>query len=51
VGAGGASKDQVARMVIRHLKLKEPPATEHEADALALALCAHFLATRPNGTR
>lgn len=48
VGAGGASKDQVSRMVIRHLNLKEAPATQHEADALALALCAHFLAARPN---
>jgi crossover junction endodeoxyribonuclease RuvC len=48
VGAGGASKDQVLRMVIRHLNLKEAPATQHEADALALALCAHFLAPRPN---
>lgn len=51
VGAGGASKDQVSRMVIRHLNLKEPPATEHEADALALALCAHFLSARPNDKR
>jgi crossover junction endodeoxyribonuclease RuvC len=51
VGAGGASKDQVSRMVIRHLNLKEPPATEHEADALALALCAHFLSARPNEKR
>jgi crossover junction endodeoxyribonuclease RuvC len=51
VGAGGASKDQVSRMVIRHLSLKEPPATEHEADALALALCAHFLSARPNDKR
>ncbi len=51
VGAGGASKDQVSRMVIRHLSLKEPPATQHEADALALALCAHFLSARRNDTR
>jgi len=51
VGAGGASKDQVSRMVSRHLNLKEPPATQHEADALALALCAHFLAGRQNDTR
>jgi crossover junction endodeoxyribonuclease RuvC len=51
VGAGGASKDQVSRMVIRHLSLKEPPATEHEADALALALCANFLSARPNDKR
>ena len=51
VGAGGASKDQVSRMVVRHLDLKEPPATQHEADALALALCGHFLSARRNNTR
>jgi crossover junction endodeoxyribonuclease RuvC len=47
VGAGGASKEQVLRMVVRHLNLQEAPATQHEADALALALCAHFLGGRP----
>lgn len=51
VGAGGASKDQVARMVVRHLNLKEPPATPHEADALAVALCAHFMLGRPANPR
>jgi crossover junction endodeoxyribonuclease RuvC len=51
VGAGGASKDQVARMVTRHLNLKEVPASQHEADALALALCAHFVSARQNDTR
>jgi len=51
VGAGGASKEQVFRMVIRHLELKEEPATQHEADALALALCAHFVLGRPAAAR
>jgi Holliday junction resolvasome RuvABC endonuclease subunit len=51
VGAGGASKDQVARMVARHLNLKEAPANQHEADALALALCAHFVSARQNDKR
>ncbi len=46
VGAGGASKDQLARMVTRVLDLKTPLATPHEGDALALALCAHFVAAR-----
>jgi crossover junction endodeoxyribonuclease RuvC len=51
VGAGGASKEQVSRMVVRHLNLKEEPATQHEADALALALCAHFLGGRHGEAR
>jgi len=41
-GAGDASKGQVGRMVARHLQLDAAPESEHEADALALALCAHF---------
>lgn len=41
-GRGNASKEQLGQMVARHLNLPQPPATEHEADALALALCAHF---------
>ena len=39
VGYGRASKDQVQMMVMRLLGLKEAPATEHAADALAAALC------------
>lgn len=46
VGAGGASKSQVAAMVTRLLRLAVPPATQHEADALALALCAHLAGFR-----
>lgn len=38
-GHGRAGKDQVARMVGRLLDLPEPPAPEHAADALAVAIC------------
>ncbi len=38
-GHGRAGKDQVARMVSRLLGLAEPPASEHAADALAVAVC------------
>ncbi|MGD8720004.1 MAG: crossover junction endodeoxyribonuclease RuvC [Candidatus Zixiibacteriota bacterium] len=51
VGAGGASKDQVARMVVRHLNLTEDLATQHEADALAVALCGHFMGVKAGQTR
>jgi crossover junction endodeoxyribonuclease RuvC len=47
VGAGGASKAQVAAMVTRLLNLKDPPANQHEADAFAVALCAHLTARVP----
>jgi crossover junction endodeoxyribonuclease RuvC len=38
VGQGGASKEQIQRMVSVLLRLPEPPA-EDAADALALAIC------------
>jgi crossover junction endodeoxyribonuclease RuvC len=38
-GRGGASKDQVARMVAQLLSLPEPPRPDHAADALAVAIC------------
>ncbi len=38
VGTGSASKDQVARMVVSLLGLRETPG-EDEADALAIAIC------------
>jgi crossover junction endodeoxyribonuclease RuvC len=38
-GHGRASKDQVARMVARLLDLDAPPAPDHAADALAVAIC------------
>ena len=38
-GHGRADKDQVARMVTRLLGLAAPPASDHAADALAVAIC------------
>jgi crossover junction endodeoxyribonuclease RuvC len=38
-GSGSAGKDQVGRMVARLLGLAEPPASDHTADALAVAIC------------
>ncbi len=38
-GSGRAGKDQVARMVARLLGLQAPPAPDHAADALAVAIC------------
>jgi crossover junction endodeoxyribonuclease RuvC len=38
-GRGRAAKDQVSRMVTRLLGLAAPPATDHTADALAVAIC------------
>ena len=39
VGFGGATKDQVQRMVAALLDLSEPPSPPDVADALALAVC------------
>ena len=38
-GSGAAAKDQVQRMVAALLGLEAPPASDHAADALALAIC------------
>jgi crossover junction endodeoxyribonuclease RuvC len=38
-GSGRAPKEQVARMVAALLGLPDPPAPDHAADALAVALC------------
>jgi crossover junction endodeoxyribonuclease RuvC len=38
-GHGRADKQQVARMVARLLGLGAPPAADHAADALAVAIC------------
>jgi crossover junction endodeoxyribonuclease RuvC len=38
-GYGRADKGQVQRMVATILSLREPPATTHAADALAVAIC------------
>jgi crossover junction endodeoxyribonuclease RuvC len=42
VGTGNATKDQVAYMVQRQLRLKSPPTPADAADGVAAALC-HFL--------
>ena len=44
-GSGAAGKDQVQRMVGALLSLPAPPASDHAADALALAICHSFRAT------
>jgi crossover junction endodeoxyribonuclease RuvC len=46
-GSGAAAKDQVQRMVGSLLALPEPPASDHAADALALAICHAFRARAP----
>lgn len=38
-GSGRAAKDQVGRMVQALLSLERPPAPDHAADALAVAIC------------
>jgi len=38
-GSGRAEKDQVQQMVGALLSLEEPPAPDHAADALAVAIC------------
>lgn len=38
-GSGRAGKDQIIRMVTLTLALRDAPATDHAADALAVALC------------
>jgi crossover junction endodeoxyribonuclease RuvC len=38
-GHGGAAKDQVGRMVAQLLAMAAPPAPDHAADALAVAIC------------
>jgi len=47
VGYGRATKTQIKKMVQQILTLPSPPTSEHEADALAIALChAHTLRYR-----
>ena len=38
-GFGAADKAQVQRMVMSILELQAPPANDHAADALAVAIC------------
>lgn len=41
-GSGRAGKDQLRKLVCIHLGLVTPPQSDHESDALAVALCAAF---------
>jgi crossover junction endodeoxyribonuclease RuvC len=54
-GSGAAAKEQVQRMVTSLLGLSERPASEHAADALAVAIChasqARFFSVVAAGTR
>jgi len=47
VGTGGATKDQVAYMVQRHLRLKDAPSPPDAADGVAAALCHCFVFSGP----
>jgi len=47
-GSGSAGKSQVQRMVGTLLGLPEPPASDHAADALAVAICHGAGAGRRN---
>jgi len=49
VGTGNATKDQVAYMVQRHLRLKTPPAPTDAADGVAAALCHCLVTGSPTG--
>lgn len=48
VGAGNASKGQVADMVQRHLRLQSPPRPNDASDGVAVALCHGFTGRLPN---
>ena len=46
-GTGAATKDQVAYMVRRHLRLRTDPAPSDAADGVAAALCHAFTGSLP----
>jgi len=48
VGTGGATKDQVAYMVQRQLRLKDPPRPSDAADGVAAALCHCLVSSSPS---
>ncbi len=48
VGNGNATKDQVAFMVQRQLRLKTPPSPADAADGVAAALCHCMIGTFPS---
>jgi len=47
VGTGNATKDQVAYMVQRQLRLKSPPTPADAADGVAAALCHCLVSSSP----
>jgi crossover junction endodeoxyribonuclease RuvC len=47
-GSGRASKQQVQRAIQRELRLASLPEPPDVADALAIALCHHYLSDRPS---
>ena len=47
VGTGNATKDQVAFMVQRQLRLKDPPRPSDAADGVAAALCHCLVSSSP----
>jgi crossover junction endodeoxyribonuclease RuvC len=49
-GFGRADKGQVRRMVVASLRMQRPPASEHSADALAVAIC-HAHSSRAQAVR
>ena len=46
-GTGAASKEQVAGIVMRTLKIDEPPKKLDATDGMAVALCHYFTSTSP----
>ena len=47
VGTGAATKEQVAYMVRRHLRLRTDPKPNDAADGIAVALCHAFTGPLP----
>ena len=50
-GAGRASKSQVQEAIRRELRLDQAPDPPDVADALAIALCHHYLGNKPAALR
>lgn len=46
-GTGTASKEQVAHMLTKLIKMEEMPAFLDETDALAVAVCHHYQSSNP----
>ncbi len=46
-GSGAASKEQVQKAIVTHLRLAAPPKPFDVADAFALAICHAMVAASP----